>query len=48
MCGLLQREIDIVLESSDQKTRVFLVHIKLTSRSLIHDYKVFGEMSVRT
>jgi hypothetical protein len=48
VCGLLQGETDIVLESPDQKTRVFLVQIELTPRSLIHAYKVFGEISVRT
>jgi hypothetical protein len=38
----------IVLESPDQKTRVLLVQIELSSYSLVHAHKVFSEMSVRT
>jgi hypothetical protein len=48
MCGLLQGEAGIILESPDQKNQVFLVYIEFTSRSLVRSHKVFGEMSVRT
>jgi hypothetical protein len=41
-------KVGIDLESSDQKTRVFLIQIELTLRSLVHTHKVFGEMSVST
>jgi hypothetical protein len=47
-CGLLQVKPGIILDSPDQKTQVFLVQIELTPRSLIHAYKVFGEMPMRT
>jgi hypothetical protein len=47
VCGLLQGEVGIVLESPDKKTRVFLIQMKLTPRSLIHAYKVFGEIPMR-
>jgi hypothetical protein len=45
---LLQVKPGIILDSTDQKTQVFLVQIELTPRSLIHAYKVFGEMPMRT
>jgi hypothetical protein len=41
-------KVGIDLESSDQKTRVFLIQIELTPRSLVYTHKVFGEMSVST
>jgi hypothetical protein len=37
-----------ILELPDQSDRDFLVQIKLTSRSLVHVHKVFGEMIKRT
>jgi hypothetical protein len=40
-------EAGIVYESSNQKTRVFLVQFELTSCSLVHTDKMFGEMTVR-
>jgi hypothetical protein len=46
--GLLQVKPAIILDSPDQKNQVFLVQIELTLRSLIHAYKVFGEMPMRT
>jgi hypothetical protein len=36
-----------VLETPDQKTRVFLIQIELTPHALVHTQKVFGEMLVR-
>jgi hypothetical protein len=47
-CGLLQVKPGIILDSLNQKTRVFLVQIELTPRSLIHAYKLFGEVPMRT
>jgi hypothetical protein len=48
MCGLLQGEAVTIFESSDQKTRVFLIQIKLTPCSPVHTHKLFSEISVRT
>jgi hypothetical protein len=47
-CALLQVKPGIILESPNQKNRIFLVQIKLTPCSLVHTHKMFGEMSVRT
>jgi hypothetical protein len=48
VCESLQGEGSIVLESSDQKTRGFLVQIALKRLLPEHGYKVFDEMPVRT
>jgi hypothetical protein len=48
VCGLLQGEAGIVLESPDQKTRGFLVLIALKQLFPEHADNVFGEMPVRT
>jgi hypothetical protein len=37
-----------VIEPLDQRARGFLVQFGLTPRSSVHNYKLFGEMSVST
>jgi hypothetical protein len=50
LCGVscLQVEAGIVLELSNQKTRVFLVQIALPRWFPERAHQVFGEMPVRT
>jgi hypothetical protein len=45
--GLIAGEAGVVLEPPDQRDRGLLVHFVLTLCSLVHTYKVFGEMPVR-
>jgi hypothetical protein len=47
VCGWLQGEAGIVLESPVQKTRGFTFQIALPWWFLERAYQVFGEMSVR-
>jgi hypothetical protein len=44
MYELLQGDVSIVSESSDQKTRGFAVQIALLRWFLEHVHQVFGEM----
>jgi hypothetical protein len=48
VCGLLQGDDGITLESLDQKTRDFLEQIELPPRFLAHAHHVFAEMTKRT
>jgi hypothetical protein len=47
VCGLFQVRVDIVLELSDQKARVFLILIAFTMWFSEHAHKIFDKIPVR-
>jgi hypothetical protein len=47
-CELLQEEVSVILELSDQKVQGFLVLIALKRLFVKYAHKLFGEITVRT